>query len=127
MLENDRRDRKTRRWQGKSDPADAEAAAWAARRSAVQQRADVMRQMKMLIVAAPDELRAVLRDLGDRELIAACAASRPDAQRSGESFIAARLALRTLARRYQRLTQEVDELNAVIDPLVGETAPRYAP
>ncbi|EMF53820.1 transposase IS116/IS110/IS902 family protein [Streptomyces bottropensis ATCC 25435] len=53
--------------------------------------------MKTLIITAPEELRGVLRDLSDRQLIAPCAASRPDAKRVGEPVVAARLALRTLA------------------------------
>jgi transposase len=148
VVEIDRPDRKARRWQGKSDPVDAEAAARAAlsarrtgipkqrdgrvealrslrvaRRSAVRQRADVSRQMKTLIITAPEELRAVLRDLGDRQLMATCAASRPDPKRAGEPVVAARLALRTLARRHQRLGEEIDELDELITPLVAEIAP----
>jgi transposase len=148
VVEIDRPDRKARRWQGKSDPVDAEAAARAAlaqrrtgvpkrrdgrveavrslrvaRRSAISQRADVARQMKTLIITAPEDLRRVLRDLADRQLIATCAASRPDAGRAGEPLVAAKLALRTLARRYQRLTEEITELDDIITPLVGQIAP----
>ena len=79
--------------------------------------------MKTLIITAPEELRAVLRDLGDRQLIATCAASRPDAKRAGEPVVAARLALRTLARRHQRLSEEIDELDELVTPLVTEIAP----
>jgi transposase len=78
VIEVDRPDRKTRRFQGKSDPIDAIAAARAAladertgtpkqrdgrvealrnlrvaRRSAVDQRADAQRQIKALIVTGP--------------------------------------------------------------------------
>ena len=102
LVEVDRPDRKARRRQGKSDPVDAEAAARAtqagraggvpktrggkvdalralrvARRSAVAARADAQRQIKALIVTAPDGLRMTLRGLGDRELIAQCATRRP--------------------------------------------------
>jgi len=149
VVEIDRQDRKARRWQGKSDPVDAEAAARAAlsarrtgipkqrdgrveslrslrvaRRSAVQQRADVSRRMKALIVSAPEELRAAVRELGDRQLIVTCAAWRPDARRAGDPVVAGRMALRTLARRHQRLAQEIDELDEVIAPLVTDIAPR---
>jgi transposase len=148
VVEIDRPDRKARRWQGKSDPVDAEAAARAAlsarrtgipkqrdgrvealrslrvaRRSAVRQRADVARQMKTLIITAPEELRAALRDLGDRQLIITCAAFRPDPKRAGEPAVAVRLALRTLARRHQRLGEEIAELEEIITPLVSEIAP----
>ncbi|MFJ5879830.1 IS110 family transposase [Kitasatospora cineracea] len=148
VVEIDRPDRKARRWQGKSDPVDAEAAARAAlsarrtgtpkrrdgrvealrslrvaRRSAVRQRADTARQMKTLIVTAPEELRAVLRDLGDRQLIAACATALPNPEQAGEPAVATRLALRTLARRHQRLGEEIDDLDALIAPLVAAIAP----
>ncbi|MEV7939948.1 IS110 family transposase [Kitasatospora sp. NPDC088264] len=148
VVEIDRPDRKARRWQGKSDPVDAEAVARAAlagrrtgtpkrrdgrvealrslrvaRRSAIRQRSDVVRQMKTLIITAPEELRSLLRDLGDRQLITTCAASRPDRRQAGEPVVAARLALRTLSRRYQRLSEEVDELDDIIAPLVAEIAP----
>jgi transposase len=148
VVEIDRPDRKARRWQGKSDPVDAEAAARAAlanrrtgipkqrdgrvealrslrvaRRSAVRQRADLSRQMKTLVITAPEELRAALRDLGDKQLVTTCAAWRPDAGRAGEPVVAARLALRTLARRHQRLTEEIDELDQIIGPLVTRIAP----
>jgi transposase len=146
--EIDRPDRKVRRWQGKSDPVDAEAAARAAlagrrtgtpkqrdgrvealralrvaRRSAVRQRADVQRQMKTLIVSAPEELRATIRDLGDKQLVERCAAWRPDPAGVGEPATATRLALRSLARRHQRLTEEVTDLELLVGPLVAEIAP----
>jgi len=79
LVEVDRPDRKSRRFAGESDPLDAEAAARAglarvrtghpkqrggpvdalrtlrvARRSAVAQRADVMRQLKAVLVTAPE-------------------------------------------------------------------------
>jgi transposase len=148
VVEIDRPDRKAHRWQGKSDPVDAEAAARAAlaarrtgipkqgdgrvealrnlrvaRRSAVHQRADISRQMKTLVITAPEELRSVLRGLGDRQLIATCAASRPDPGRAGDPAVAVRLTLRTLARRHQRLTQEIEELDGIMSPLAARIAP----
>jgi transposase len=148
MAEIDRPDRKTRRWQGKSDPVDAEAAARAAlaarrtgipkqrdgqvealralrvaRRSAVTQRAVAQRQMKALIVTAPDMLRAALRELGDRQLISVCAAARPDRALAGDPTTATRIALRALARRHQHLTGEISELDALIEPLVTAISP----
>ncbi|WP_435831907.1 IS110 family transposase [Nonomuraea fuscirosea] len=100
VIEIDRPYRKARRFQGKSDPIDAIAAAKAAlagdrtgtpkqrdgriealrtlriaRRSAVDQRADTQRQIKTLIVTAPDTLR--LRGLTSTKLIATCAALTP--------------------------------------------------
>jgi transposase len=148
LVEVDRPDRKTRRWQGKSDPVDAEAAARAAqaaravgtpkqrggrvdalralrvaRRSAVAQRADTQRQMKALIVTAPDALRGQLRGLPDRDLVRVCAARRPDPTRAGDPTTATVIALRALARRHQQLTIEIDELDALITPLVQTINP----
>jgi hypothetical protein len=148
MIEVDRPDRKARRWQGKSDPVDAIAAAKAAlaqtrtgvpkrrdgrvealrnlrvaRRSAVGQRADVQRRIKALIVTAPEALRGALRGLSVARLVATCAAFRPDRVRAADPEIAARLALRALARRHQRLTEEIAELDELIDPLVEQINP----
>jgi transposase len=148
MVEVDRPDRKARRWQGKSDPVDAEAAARAAlaqvrtgtpkqrdgrvealrnlrvaRRSAVDQRADAQRQIKALIVTAPEAVRTRLRGLRDRQLIQVCASARPTPAAAGDPQVAAMLALRSLARRHQRLTAEIDELDQLIAPLVEAINP----
>lgn len=148
LVEIDRPDRKARRWQGKSDPVDAEAAARAAlaahrtgtpkhrggqvealrnlrvaRRSAVDQRAEVQRQLKALLVTAPEPLRSQLRHLPTRQLIAACAAARPDPARAGDPATATRIALRTLARRHRQLSTEIDELDQLIVPLVTAINP----
>ena len=149
MVEIDRPDRKARRWQGKSDPVDAEAAARAAlaqvrtgvpklrdgqvealralrvaRRSAVAHRADLQRQLKALVVTAPETLRSALRDLPTRQLISTCAAARPDRSAAGDPVVATRLALRSVARRHQQLSKEFDDLDAVIGPLVEKINPR---
>ena len=148
MVEIDRPDRKARRWQGKSDPVDAEAAARAAlaahrtgtpkhrtgqvealrnlrvaRRSAVAQRADVQRQLKALLVTACEPLRSQLRTLSTRQLVATCAAARPDPARAGEPATATRLAMRALARRHRQLSTEIDELDQLIVPLVTAINP----
>lgn len=148
MVEIDRPDRKTRRFAGKSDPLDAEAAARAAlagvrtgtpkdrtgqvealrnlrvaRRSAIDQRADCQRRIKSLIVTAPEPLRAGLRGLKGVKLIDTCAALRPDSARIGEPEQAAKTALRSLARRHAALTEEIDELDKLIGPLVTAINP----
>jgi transposase len=148
MVEVDRPDRKARRWQGKSDPVDAEAAARAAlarvrtgvpkqrdgrvealrtlrvaRRSAVGQRADVQRQIKALIVTAPESLRAQLRKLPDRELIEVCADLRPDRADADDPGTATKIALRSLARRHRRLSVEVADLDELLGPLVAQINP----
>lgn len=148
MVEVDRSDRKTRRFAGKSDPIDAEAAARAAlaqtqtgtpkdrsgpvealrnlrvaRRSAVEQRADCQRQIKSLIITAAEPLRTQLRGLRLSKLIDHCAGLRPDQSRMGEPEQAAKTALRCLARRHRALSEEIDQLDALISPLVTEINP----
>ncbi|WP_329262787.1 IS110 family transposase [Actinoallomurus sp. NBC_01490] len=148
MVEIDRPDRKARRWQGKSDPVDAEAAARTAlaahrtgrpktrggqvealrnlrvaRRSAIAGRADAQRQIKALIITAPDQLRTRLRKLKNRELIKICATARPDPTLAGDPATAVMLALRALARRHQQLTVEITDLDELIEPLVTAINP----
>ncbi|WP_345475916.1 IS110 family transposase, partial [Actinoallomurus oryzae] len=148
MVEIDRPDRKARRWQGKSDPVDAEAAARTAlaahrtgtpkqrdgkvealrnlrvaRRSAIAARADAQRQIKALIITAPDQLRARLRGLKNRELVEVCATTRPDPANAQDPATAATLALRALARRHQQLSGEINDLDALIEPLVAAINP----
>jgi transposase len=148
VVEVDRPDRAARRRDGKSDPLDAEAAARAAqsgraeglpkqrggpvqalaalrvaRRSAVDQRSDAQRQIKSLIVTAPEALRAQLRPLTDTELIRHCATRRPDPTRAADPQTATVLALRSLARRHQQLTDEINQLDKLITPLVRRINP----
>jgi transposase len=148
VIEVDRPNRKTRRLQGKSDPIDAIQAAKAAlagertgtpkqrdgrvealrnlrvaRRSAVEQRADTQRQIKTLIVTAPDELRARLRALAVKHLIAACATLRPDRADAANPATAVTLALRSLARRHQQLSVEITGLDELLEPLVAAINP----
>jgi transposase len=137
-----------RRFAGKSDPLDAEAAARTAltrvrtgvpkdrtgqvealrnlrvaRRSAIDQRADCQRRIKSLIVTAAEPLRAQLRDLSLTRLIRICTGLRPDPARIGEPEQATKLALRSLARRHAALTAEIDDLDTLIGPLVAELNP----
>jgi transposase len=148
VIEVDRPDRKTRRLHGKSDPIDAIAAAKAAlagertgipkqrdgrvealrnlrvaRRSAVDQRADTQRQIKALIVTAPDELRTRLRGLTVTGLIVTCANLRPDRADAATPATAARIALRSLARRHQQLSTEIADLDKLLEPLVAAINP----
>jgi transposase len=148
VIEVDRPNRKTRRFQGKSDPIDAIQAAKTAlagdrtgtpkhrdgrvealrnlrvaRRSAVDQRADTQRQIKALIVTAPDDLRARLRGLAVKQLIVACAGLRPDRHDAATPATAAKIALRSLARRHQQLSAEIADLDELLEPLVAAINP----
>lgn len=148
VVEVDRPNRKTRRFQGKSDPIDAIQAARTAlaadrtgipkqrdgrvealrnlrvaRRSAVEQRADTQRQIKSLIVTAPDQVRAQLRALSTTTLITTCANLRPDRADAATPATAVKLALRSLARRHQQLTTEITDLDNLLEALVTAINP----
>jgi hypothetical protein len=102
VVEVNRPNRHKRRRRGKSDPVDAEAAARAAlagddtttpkaatgavemlralrvaRRSAVKARSQAANQLDSLVVTAPDQLRAQLRQLPAARLVETAAALRP--------------------------------------------------
>ncbi len=147
VVEVDRPDRRTRRRRGKSDPVDAEAAARAvqagtatgqpkaadghveairalrvARRSAVKARTQAANQLHALIVTAPEALRARLRPLGVAALVQAAARFRTSTcPRTPEA--ATKLALRSIARRYQALTHEITALDEQLNQLVTVAAP----
>ncbi|MFF3441675.1 hypothetical protein [Streptosporangium sp. NPDC002721] len=91
-----------------------------ARCSAVRQRATTQRQLKALIVTAPEPVRA---PLATRELIAVCAALRPDWARHDDPATAVKIASRSLARRHQHLAEEIDDLDELIEPLVQAINP----
>lgn len=148
VVEVDRPDRKTRRQRGKSDAIDAEAAARAvqagvatgvpksrsaqveairalrvARRSAVKARTQAALQLQSLLSTAPAALRDELRHLRLEELAARCARFRPAAC-STDPLPATKLALRSIARRWRSLSEEIDDLDRAIEPLVAHAAPR---
>lgn len=143
----DRPDRRARRANGKSDPVDAYAAATAVlsgraggtpktrdgvveairslrvvRRSAVKSRTQTINQIRTLIVTAPSEVREKLRGLPTSELIHTLARSRPTGQTS-DPIHTVRVALRRLARRHEYLTEEINDANAELGPLVAQAAP----
>jgi len=147
VIEVDRPDRSVRRRNGKSDPLDAESAARAvqsgrasgtpksrdaqvemirvlrvARRGAMKARIQAGAQIDAIIVSAPEPVRAPLRKLSPRQRIRACAALRPGSARDPVS--ATKAALRSLARRWQTLQAEIDDLDAQLTPLVIAVAPQ---
>jgi transposase len=146
VVEVDRPNRQRRRRAGKSDTHDAVSAARAAfagdalgapktrdgnveairvlriaRTSARRDRTRALNQMRSLVTTAPDELRSQLRNLTIPNLVQTAAGFRP-AKRT-DVVNANRLALKTLARRVLELDDEVDMLDALLAPLVAETAP----
>lgn len=146
VVEVNRPDRQRRRRLGKSDTVDAEAAARAAlngdatgaaksgggpvesvrvlrlaRRSAIKARTQAANQIRDLIVTAPDQLRSRLRQLDTCQRVAVCARFRNgDASDPGE---ATKIALRTLARRHQDLSAEIDELDTQLAQLCAAINP----
>lgn len=146
VLEVCRHDRQRRRMKGKSDTADAEAAARAAlardmvatpktgtgsieairalrvpRNSAMKARTQVANQIHTLIDTAPDSLREQLRGRKIAALVDEMARWRPGPPT--DPTAAHRYALRTLARRWQQLSDELTELDGHIADLVQQTAP----
>ena len=94
----------------------------ATRRSALKARTQAANHMKALLVSAPEELRAELCELSTSKLVKRAARFRlggcPD-----DVTAATKFALRSVARRYLRLSEEVSELGEQLDRLVGEAAP----
>ncbi|MDX6622055.1 MAG: transposase [Gaiellales bacterium] len=147
VLEVNRPDRAARRRRGKTDPIDAEAAARSvlagtttsipkagdghvemirslhlARRSAQKARRQAANQLHALVVTAPDDLRDQLRGLPVDKLVALAVTWRPGAASTATSV--SKLALRSLARRYQQLTDESVELDRHLTRLIDEAAPQ---
>lgn len=135
---------------GKSDPIDAELAARAAlsrtatavpketggiveairqlslvRASALKARTASLQQLDDLIITAPQQLRGELRRGKTlRARAALCLKLRADDTRLQEPLQAAKLALRSLARRVRELEHEIDELDRRLEQLARMAAPR---
>jgi transposase len=144
----ERRRRGSRRnLQKKSDPSDAEAAARAvlagessgvpksgdgtvemirtlraARRSAMKARTQAANQLQGLRVTAPEQLRRRLSGLSTKELVSVAARFRL-ADDPRDVPTATRFALRSVARRYEDLSEEISELGSHLDRLVAQAAP----
>src|SRR3954451_16257079 len=126
VIEVTRAARADRRHLGKTDRLDAQAAAMVvlngratatpkqrsgivesirllrvARQTAVKARSQAVIQIKSILVAAPDELRAQLRSLKTAELIDRCASAGPGTGR--DPLTITRRVLRSIARRHRAL------------------------
>lgn len=146
VVEVSRPDRRLRRLNGKSDTLDAENVARAvlagfatatpktmdgavemirqlkvAHDTAVKQKAATMVTLKAMLVHAPEQLRAETARKTQRALARHCAAFRPRSLESPED--ANRHALRSLAKRWLMLDEEIKELNGMIEELVLGRAP----
>ena len=145
VIEVNRPDRSTRRRRGKSDTIDAEMAARAVlsgvardlpkagddkvemvrmlkttKDSATKARTQAINQMKALLVTAPGELRESLRDLKTDKLVKRCAGFRPGPMTT--PIVTAKYALRSLAHRYNQLTQERVDIKAELARLTEDIA-----
>lgn len=145
VVEIGRRVRRNGRVRAKSDPLDAIEAAREAltqprqaapravgerealrvlvntREGAVLARTAAINQLRALVVAAPEPVRASLRGLSFAELVTRCIRLRPGARDAATR--ASALALRSTARRITTLSIEARELRREITQLVETTAP----
>jgi transposase len=147
VLEVNRPNRQTRRLRGKSDTVDAEAAARAvlagqarvtpksqdgivesirairiAFVSARRARAKVANQIRDLLVSAPEGLRSALQGLEGDERVKRLAAMRPSGD-PADPLQGTKLALRSLARTYQTLNTEIEQLRSMLDELTARANP----
>ena len=146
VVEVNRADRRLRRAAGKSDTIDAEAAARAvlagqatatpktadgavemmrqlkvARDSAVKARTTAMSTLKQILVNAPPVLREPLQALADRALVTRCAGLRPGPLDT--PVASGKHTLRSLARRWLTLADEITTHDRHLTRLTAETSP----
>jgi transposase len=93
-----------------------------ARRSAMKARTQAANQIHAVIDTAPEQLRRHFVGNPTTTIVAEAARFRRR-HRPDTPIEAARLALRTLARRWEYLNDELDELDAQLDDLTAEVAP----
>lgn len=148
VLEVTAPDKLDRRRRGKNDDFDAEGAAHAAfarrytvtprsrdgmveslrvlrvcRKTAIQARRIALQMIQATIVCAPDKIRDPLRSMTRMQLIRTLAAWRPDLTAYRQVEEAYRISLKSLARRYLELHDEIADLDDMIEAIVSELAP----
>ncbi len=148
ILEVTAPDKTIRRKRGKDDTIDAENAAHAAfagirtvtpktrdgmveslrvlkmcRKSAIAARRVALQMIQMNIISAPETIRESLRTMTRMQLIRTLAAWRPDLSGYRDISTAYRIALKSLARRYLELHDEIAHLDVMISVIVDELAP----
>src|SRR5215204_4689217 len=79
-----------------------------ARRSALKARTQAVNQLRALLITAPEELRSELRGLSTARLVARASRLRPGAN-PPDVEAATKFALRSVARRYHQLSEEISE------------------
>jgi transposase len=148
VLEITAPDRQDRRRRGKNDDLDAQNAAHAAlagartvtprtrdgmveslrvlkacRKTAVTARRVALQMIHNTIICAPDILRDQLRHMTRMQLVRTLAAWRPDLTAYREVEAAYRISLKSLARRYIELHDEIADLDMMIKAIVEDLAP----
>lgn len=148
VVEVNRPDKTVRSRDGKSDPIDAEAAARAVlagratarpkvttgviesirmllvtHRSAVKARTTALLQIRDIITTAPAALHDTMMALTADQRVRKAAGLRPDMTCLHDPEQAAKLALRTLARRVQDLTAEINAAEKALNGIVKDTVP----
>lgn len=148
VLEVTAPDAHDRRRRGKNDDLDAQSAAHAAfagrrtvtpksrdgmiealrvlkacRKTAVAARRIALQMIHNTVVCAPDGLREALRRMTRMQLVRTLAAWRPDLTGYRDVEAAYRISLKSLARRYLELHDEIADLDAMIGAIVDELAP----
>lgn len=142
------RPKRAQRRRGKSDPIDAYAAAQQAladgdnlpiaktangsveqirvlltvRRSAMKARVAAIRQIKSLLITAPETIRARWSHLDGETLIEAIATTRPGNSTETVATTTGH-GLRRLARRHQSLSAEIADIDMDLRILVADAAP----
>jgi transposase len=148
VLEVTAPDKLDRRRRGKNDDFDGQSAAHAAfatrrtvtprsrdgmveslrvlkvcRKTAVQARRIALQIIQTTIVCAPDRLRDLLRNMTRMKLIRTLAAWRPDLTGYRDVEEAYKIGLKSLARRYLELHDEIADLDDMIVAIVTDLAP----
>lgn len=93
------------------------------RKTAVAARRTVLQMIQMNIVSAPDELRDQIRSLTRMQLIRTLASWRPDVTAYHNVQDAYRIALKSLARRYLEIHDEIADLDVMVASIVDELDP----
>src|ERR1700689_3584935 len=148
VLEVTTPDKQDRRRRGKNDDLDAQNAAHAAfagqrtvtprsrdgmieslrvlmacRKAAVSARRVALQMIHNTIVCAPDALRDQPRNLTRMQLVRTLGSWRPDLTAYRDLDSAYRIGLKSLARRYVELHDEIADLDAMIAAIVDKLAP----
>ena len=145
VLEVTTPDKQDRRKRGKNDAQNAAHAAFAGKRTvtprsrdgmiealrvlvacrktAVTARRVALQMIQNTIISAPDALRDQLRVMTRMKLVRTLAAWRPDLTGYREVEVAYRISLKSLARRYLELHDEIADLDVMIAAIVDELTP----